>query len=194
MRYDAEHKAKTRERVLQEAAAAIRLEGPERVGVAGIMARAGLTHGGFYAHFTSKDDLIAQAIGYMFEDRYAVFLARLDAPDPRTALTDFVNGYLSMRHRDAIDRGCPIPVLAGEIPRLPAAAREVFVTAVDRLTGGVADLLEELAIAEPQARASAVLSEMIGALALARVHHDAAKAEAVLAASRRSVLKALGIA
>jgi len=67
MRYDAEHKQKTRERVLDEAAKAIRAEGPHRVGVAGIMAKAGLTHGGFYAHFASKDELVLAAIGRMFE-------------------------------------------------------------------------------------------------------------------------------
>jgi len=69
MRYGSEHKAQTRSRVVQEAAAAIRSDGVERIGVAQIMARAGLTHGGFYAHFESKDDLVAQAVEYMFEDR-----------------------------------------------------------------------------------------------------------------------------
>ncbi|MGI4879673.1 MAG: TetR/AcrR family transcriptional regulator, partial [Janthinobacterium lividum] len=77
MRYDGEHKAQTRERVLKEAAAAIRSEGVDRIGIAQVMARAGLTHGGFYAHFTSKDDLVTQAIDYMFEDRYAAFFANL---------------------------------------------------------------------------------------------------------------------
>ena len=68
MRYDAEHKQKTRERVVQEAAREIRAQGPHRVGVAGIMAKAGLTHGGFYAHFASKDDLVLAAMEQMFRD------------------------------------------------------------------------------------------------------------------------------
>ncbi|MEI9890155.1 MAG: TetR/AcrR family transcriptional regulator [Caulobacteraceae bacterium] len=76
MRYDAEHKRQTREKVLDAAAEAIRLEGPHKVGVAGVMARAGLTHGGFYAHFESKDDLVAHAITHMF-DKSA--LRRIDA-------------------------------------------------------------------------------------------------------------------
>src|ERR1700712_3518781 len=101
MRYDTEHKAKTRELVLQQASAAIRAQGPDRVGVAAIMAGVGLTHGGFYAHFKSKDDLVAQAIGHMFDERYAAFLERLDTPDPQTALIRFVKAYLSMRHREA---------------------------------------------------------------------------------------------
>ena len=67
MRYDAEHKRKTRLRVLDEAAMAIREEGPHRLGVAGVMARAGLTHGGFYAHFPSKEAFVSEAIAHMFE-------------------------------------------------------------------------------------------------------------------------------
>ena len=68
MRYDAEHKAKTREKVLVEAAKAIRRDGPHNVGVAEVMAKAGLTHGGFYAHFASKNELITEAIGQMFKE------------------------------------------------------------------------------------------------------------------------------
>jgi TetR/AcrR family transcriptional repressor of nem operon len=188
MRYDSEHKAKTRELVLKQASAAIRAEGPDRVGVAGIMARAGLTHGGFYAHFKSKDDLVAQAIGYMFDERYAAFLAHLDTPDPRMALTRFVETYLSMRHRDAIDRGCPIPVLAGDVPRLPVAARETFVSAVDRLTEGVAQLLERVEIPNPEIMASSIIAEMVGALALSRVQPDDEKAAGLLANSQRAIL------
>jgi len=71
MRYDDNHKERTRARVLAEAAAAIRGKGAERVGVSEVMAGAGLTHGGFYAHFKSKDDLVAQAITYMFDASYA---------------------------------------------------------------------------------------------------------------------------
>src|SRR5207302_1800913 len=74
MRYDDNHKERTRARVLAEAAAAIRGKGVERVGVAEVMAGAGLTHGGFYAHFKSKDDLLTEAISYMFDDAYAAFL------------------------------------------------------------------------------------------------------------------------
>src|SRR5882762_3946548 len=67
MRYDDNHKERTRARLLAEAAAAIRSKGAERVGVAEVMAGAGLTHGGFYAHFTSKDDLVTEAVTYMFD-------------------------------------------------------------------------------------------------------------------------------
>jgi TetR/AcrR family transcriptional repressor of nem operon len=177
--------------VLKEASTAIRSIGPARVGVAAVMRRAGLTHGGFYAHFRSRDDLVAQAIGYMFEHHYATFLAHLDTADPRLALIRFVERYLSLRHRDAADRGCPIPVLAGDMPRLPLAVRETFVTAVDRLTGGIATLLERLGSDEPQVRAASLLSELIGTLAIARIRPDAAEAAAFLDRSRASILSEL---
>ena len=85
MRYDDNHKERTRARVLAEAAAAIRGKGVERVGVAEVMGGAGLTHGGFYAHFKSKDDLLTEAISYMFDDAYASFLRHTEGRAPADA-------------------------------------------------------------------------------------------------------------
>lgn len=187
MRYDRDHKAQTRERVLKEAAAAIRTDGPERVGVATIMSRAGLTHGGFYAHFASKDDLLAEAVDYMFADAHAAFFADTDAMDPRAALGRYVDYYLSMRHRDARDRGCPVPILAGELHRMPAAARDRFAAAVDRLKERLVALLERAGIDNAQARTNSAVAEMVGAIGLARVSSDRAAAEALLDHARRSV-------
>ena len=187
MRYDGEHKARTRERVLKEAAAAIRADGPDRVGVAAVMARAGLTHGGFYAHFGSKEDLLSEAVGYMFKDRYATFFADIDVIEPRAALRRFVDYYLSMRHCAARDSGCPIPILSGEMNRLPVAAQERFGAAVERLTGAVATLLERAGIDDARARAVSAIAEMVGAVALARLQADGGKAEDLLAAVRGSV-------
>jgi TetR/AcrR family transcriptional repressor of nem operon len=70
MRYDAEHRQQTREKVVRKAAEAIREFGPDKISVAELMAKVGLTHGGFYAHFKSKDDLVSEAIAYIFNERY----------------------------------------------------------------------------------------------------------------------------
>src|SRR6202161_3125927 len=118
MRYDAEHKQKTRERVLREAAKAIRAEGPHQIAVAGIMARAGLTHGGFYAHFASKDDLIVAAIESMFDDAVANFERRTAGKSPADALRTYIDFYLSPGHRNARETGCPLASLSADIPRL----------------------------------------------------------------------------
>jgi len=101
MRYDAEHKQKTREKVLKAAAKAIRADGPHRVGVADVMSKAGLTHGGFYAHFTSKDDLIAAAIEQMFDESRIRMARETEDKPPREALRSYIDFYLSSGHRDA---------------------------------------------------------------------------------------------
>ena len=188
-----EKKARSRDRILHEAAAAIREEGTERVSVQAVMARAGMTVGGFYAHFASKDDLLAQAIAHMFDERYARFLSDLDDTRPEEALGRFVDRYLSLRHRDAADQGCPIPPLAGEIGRLAAPARTAFVDGMERLTGGLEELLTRMERPEPAALASSVLAEMAGAISIARVQPDAEKAAAMLNASRSRVRDRLGL-
>ena len=109
MRYDAEHKARTRQKVLDEAAKAIREEGPHRLGVAGVMARAGLTHGGFYAHFPSKEAFVADAVAHMFEGGPTAMLEKVRGQPPRQALTGYIDFYLSRAHRDSRTGGCPLP-------------------------------------------------------------------------------------
>ena len=193
MRYDADHKDKTRERVLKAAAKAIRAQGPHRVGVAEVMRDAGLTHGGFYAHFESKDDLVAAAIGQMFEQSRARFINEVKDYPPARALDAYVNFYLSPRHRDARASGCPIPALAGDLPRLDRAARTRFAEGVAALTRAVAGRIEQLGHEEPEALARSIVAEMVGALSLARAEPDEQRSNQMLADSRGLVKKRLGI-
>ena len=183
MRYDAEHKEKTRRRVLRAAADAIRADGPHKVGVAEVMAKAGLTHGGFYAHFASKDDLIAKAIGEMFRQSGKRLAA--ETADPARGLTDYIDFYLSAEHRDARGQGCPLPYLSGDAPRMSPAAQAAF-------AGGVTELADKLAahltaLGRPAAGATSLLAELLGALALARAEPDGARSDAILAASREAL-------
>ncbi len=187
MRYDTEHKERTRQRVLREAANAIRAEGPDRIGVAGLMAKAGLTHGGFYAHFESKDDLVAQAITQMFDDRYKLFVTRTDGVDPAQGLTKFVDGYLSARHRDDTSQGCPLPTLSGELARMPEIARKRFAEGGDRITKAVVALLKSIGVADAQDFALSMIAEMVGAVSLSRVATDPARSNRILKASRDSI-------
>jgi TetR/AcrR family transcriptional repressor of nem operon len=193
MRYDSEHKERTRKRVLAEAAAAIREVGPDKIGVAGLMAKAGLTHGGFYAHFKSKDDLVAQAIGQMFEDSYGNFERATKDRTPAEGLARFIDGYVSARHRDAPDRGCPIPSLSGDLARMPPEARDRFTQGVAALTDAIAGLLKQLGREDPKALASSTIAEMIGALALSRAVGDAETSDRILETSRRKLKERLGV-
>src|SRR5262245_36789711 len=168
MRYDAEHKQRTRRKVLNEAAAAIREHGPGGIGVADLMAKAGLTHGGFYAHFKSKDALVAEAITEMFDERFEVFLAATEGRSPADGLGRFIDTYLSMRHRDNVKTGCPVPSLAGDLARLPNAARKRFDAGVERWLDAMAALLRAMKRPDPDTLAASVLAELAGALALSR--------------------------
>jgi len=187
MRYDTEHKQRTRAKVLEAAAQAIRNDGPERVGVAAVMAEAGLTHGGFYAHFKSKDELVAAAIGSMFEESRARLARETEGRGAKQGLAAYVDFYLSAKHRDARGRGCPIAALASDAPRLSDDVRAAFAAGVARLTAGLAEKLGEAGTAEPQTAARSMVAELVGALSLARVETDRSTSDAILRDSRKQL-------
>jgi TetR/AcrR family transcriptional repressor of nem operon len=187
MRYDPEHKQETRQKVLKAAARAIRAEGPHKVAVAKVMARAGLTHGGFYAHFASKDELIAAAIDQMFaEARARVILETGDRP-PAAALAAYIDFYLSPAHRDARATGCPMPSLAADLPRLTQKARERFAAGVEGLRGRLAAHLARLGRDDAETEASSMVAELVGALSLARADPDPVASDAILERSKTAL-------
>ena len=192
MRYDTDHKQKTRQRVLKEAAKAIREEGPERGAVAAVMAKAGLTHGGFYAHFKSKDALIAAAIGEMFEDARSRFTRSTEGFSPAEGLVRYIDFYLSPSHRDSRATGCPITALAADLPRLEDAARERYSQGVAGLTDRLAGQLDLLGL-DAAALAHSVVAELVGALSLARATPDSEQSDRILAASRGALKQRLGL-
>ncbi len=191
MRYDAEHKERTRQRVLKEAAAAIRRDGPDRVAVATVMASAGLTHGGFYAHFDSKDELLVQAIVQMFSETSAQVAELLSDKSPAQGLAAYVQSYLSPEHRDQREIGCPLPALAADLPRLGAPAREAFERGAARLATQIADCLRAMGHADAGVLAVSVLSELVGAVVLARSVAAQGPSAAILKASRQSLMERL---
>ncbi|HZF28995.1 MAG TPA: TetR/AcrR family transcriptional regulator [Gammaproteobacteria bacterium] len=193
MRYGEEHKAKTRDKVLKAAAKAIRADGPHRVGVAGLMSKAGLTHGGFYAHFPSKDALIAAAIEQMFAESRERFLRETENREPADALANYIDFYLSARHRDAVGDGCPISSLAGDVRRVSKHARKCFAGGAARLSARLADSLRALGNGDPDGTASSMLAEMVGALTLSRGEPDPARSDSILAASRAALKRRLGL-
>jgi len=190
MRYAAEHKDETRTKVLRAAASAMRQHGPDGVGVAELMRSVGLTHGGFYAHFRNKDDLVAQAVRQMFTDAGRKW-DRATAGLPREqALGTYIDRYLSATHRDDASRGCPLTSVAMDLSRQTGDARAAF-------DAGVASLLARLAAwlppDAPAALASSVLTEMVGAVALARAVSDIKLSDQILDAARISVRRRAGL-
>ena len=118
MPWPEKHKEKTRARIVAAAAAAFRARGVSRVGVADIMKRAGLTHGGFYAHFSSKEDLLVQALERAAgETRESLSAGSLDALSPDERLSAIIDRYLSPNHAAHPECGCPIAALGSELTR-----------------------------------------------------------------------------
>jgi AcrR family transcriptional regulator len=180
-------KALTHERILDTAARVIRRAGFQGVGVADIMKEAGLTHGGFYAHFPSRDALMAEALahaGRQSAERIARGNATREARGA-SAFRALVEGYLSERHLSGTENGCAVAALASEMPRQSAEVRAAATQRVRSLIDLVAQALPEGA--DP-GRAPAVASQLVGALQLARALGDNAEGKALLAANREALL------
>ena len=180
-------KALTHERILDTAARVIRRAGFQGVGVADIMKEAGLTHGGFYAHFPSRDALMAEALahaGRQSAERIARGNATREARGA-SAFRALVEGYLSERHLSGTENGCAVAALASEMPRQSAEVRAAATQRVRSLIDLVAKALPEGA--DP-GRAPAVASQLVGALQLARALGDNAEGKALLAANREALL------
>ena len=194
MRYSADHKAETHARLLRAAAAQMRKQGMDGVAVAEIMRGAGLTHGGFYAHFACKDDLIAQAVSQMFADNAARVGRWMEEVTSAERLDIFIERYLSSAHRDRPDRGCPLTTIAADVTRQSATTRQAF----DAGAAGTFARMEAMIppwISHDRAMlARSILSEMAGAVALSRAIGDPEQSERILAAARESVRRRCGLA
>lgn len=186
VRYAEGHKQETRNRVLKAASAAVRAKGPDGLAVAEVMAEAGLTHGGFYAHFPNKQALIVAAVGEAFDESRRRFARLTEGLDREAAVAAFVDAYVSMAHRGRVANGCPVTALASELPRQPAAVREAFDAGVRGMVARVAAWLPE---SEPdrEGMAASIVAEMAGAVTLSRAVADDALAERLLADCRRSI-------
>jgi TetR/AcrR family transcriptional regulator, transcriptional repressor for nem operon len=194
MRYADDHKQQTHERLVKEAAAMLRAEGPERMSVATLMAKLGLTHGGFYAHFRSKDALIAEAIDATFEQTAERFAKRIEGLPPAEALGHHIDVYLSTLHQEGAADGCPLPAISADVARLGPLAKAHFGAGMKRLHARIASLFEALGHNPDEAKELAVslYCELTGAVALARAV-DPEQAREIRASSRTALRKRFGL-
>lgn len=175
-------KAESRERILSEAAARLRTEGLDGLAIADLMQAAGLTHGGFYKHFASRDALLAEALARALADGRAGADHR--RPDGRADVRRLVRGYLSRQHRDAGPAACAISVLAGEVGRDGAALKAVMAPHVEDFLAGVGEAVGD------DGEAALLVSALVGAVALARVL-PAERSDALLRAVQERLLARL---
>jgi len=182
MRYEKGHKEATRQRIVEIAAAEFRRKGIEGIGVADLMAKAGLTHGGFYSHFKSKEDLVRAAL----EEAAKKSRIRKIA-DEGGSLEEIVRWYLRPEHRDVPERGCAIAALVAEVGRHSQATRKEMTGSVERLLG----IIESRLPANKPDRHNAaigVFSIMMGALQLARTVSDKELSDQIIEAGVESAL------
>jgi len=192
MRYSDTHKQETRQKVLKAAATAVRAKGPDGVGVAEIMAEAGLTHGGFYAHFPNKEALVAAAVDEAFGQSSRRFGRMTDGMAPAEALAAFVDLYVTPEHRAHPERGCPIAGLSSDLPRQGPPVREAYERGVRAMVSRIARWLPE-GTPDRESLATSLVSEMSGAVALSRAISDDAEAERLLAEARSRIKHRMGI-
>ena len=187
MRKSRSEAAKTRERIVTAAAAEFRQHGIAATGLADLMKAAGLTHGGFYRHFASKDQLVAEACSAAIATMTARVASSASRQRGRKGLETAVADYLSTEHRDNPRDGCPLAALAGELARADsntrAAATDAFLKLVDVLAGQI----DEARSKEAEKTAVFAASAMIGALTMARVVTKPGLSDTIL----RSVEKAV---
>lgn len=182
-----EQARQNRGRVVAASSTLFRERGVNGVGISDLMSEAGLTHGGFYKQFVSKAELVEEACSKALEDTTAFWDAHLEgAVEPRTT---FVRAYLSEKHRDRVGAGCLLPALAAEARREPQAVRDVFTRAIE----SYADRLDQPVDArtrQSRAEALSTLSEMVGAILLARVSTDLSLSKEILEAACGHILGA----
>jgi len=185
MRYEKGHKEMTRKRILETAAARFRKDGIDGVGVADLMAEAGLTVGGFYSHFSSKEELVREAMDTASGGSESRFEKRI----AEGGLEGWIRFYLSPTHRDHPERGCSAAALGAELSRRPLASRECFAANMVRVTKGIEERLPAaMNAADKKKNAVGIFATLIGALQMARTVPDEVVSQQIMDAGIATAL------
>ena len=190
-RYGKGHKQATRQRIIEAAGGRLKRDGVHGSGIATLMADAGLTNGAFYAHFESKEDLVASALAEELREQRESFSAQ---PPGLAGLEQIVRAYLSVEHRDNPEGGCPSAALLDEIGRSPDATKRAY---TDGLLAVIDDVAARLESDDPnwaRMKTLSVFALMVGALQVSRAIADRQLADEVLAQGIQNALALLGVA
>lgn len=173
MRYSREHKAETRRHILDIAAAVFRAKGIDGIGIKDVMAQAGLTHGGFYAHFKSRDALVEAALIHAFDGYWDDVRGKMDNVAANDRLEFLIRNYLRVGHRDMAEKACPIATLGSDIARLPIESRAQLATRLSEIATLIASLLP-YGGGQPlrEERAAQLYAMLAGTLLMSRIAKD----------------------
>jgi TetR/AcrR family transcriptional repressor of nem operon len=189
MRYQPEHKAAVHRKIIEDASRRVRAEGITGAAVSSVMRDAGLTHGGFYKHFGSKDDLLTESLSEAFRETADRLTYAAEKSQPGTAWKAIVKAYLSPEHCDHAERGCPVAALAPEFARAEPAMKAPIQKELIKYKSRMLPLMPGRRAADKERAFTAIFSTMIGALAIARILPDQAARARVLASARDFLLR-----
>jgi TetR/AcrR family transcriptional regulator, transcriptional repressor for nem operon len=185
MRKSKEESAQTRQRIVEAASAEFRRNGVGGTGLADFMAAAGLTHGGFYKHFESKEQVIAESLALAAESMVKTIRRILLASPGDRGLHAAIAEYLSIKHRDDAAGGCPFAALGSEMARGSDAVREATTTGFLKMVDTIASQLDGMSPAAAKKEALLMLSTMIGAVTMARMVRDPDLSASILRQARK---------
>src|SRR5437773_7585040 len=188
MRYSREHKQETHDRIVKKASVRLREKGAHGIGVADLMKEAGLTHGGFYAHFDSREALVVEAFTYAMDRSMERWSKLAEQMPPEKRLAAIVDSYLTPLHRDDPGRGCAIPTLGAEIARESPRTRKAFASKLEQMIDMVAAQIVDVPRKTARKQAMASLATMLGTLVLARVAGNGEFSDEILGAGRDALL------
>jgi TetR/AcrR family transcriptional repressor of nem operon len=181
--------ARTRKRIVKAAGAEFAANGISDAALARVMAAAGLTHGGFYRHFTSKDQLVLEACSRTLLSLVAGLELLVNGKPHKQALPLLVNHYVSRAHRDQPRTGCPLAALGSELARRDKKTRHTAMEGFLQLSRLIASQLETVPFRKRAERSMAIVSAMVGAVTLARIAPDSRISNCVLAATRDYIIQ-----
>jgi TetR/AcrR family transcriptional repressor of nem operon len=188
MRYSREHKLETHARIVRKASVRLREKGAHGIGVADLMKDAGLTHGGFYAHFDSREALVIEAFADAMDRSTAHWRKLGEATTPDRRFAAIVDSYLTPLHRDDPGHGCAIPALGAEIARESPRTRKAFAAKLEQMIDMLAGQLPDLPRKAARKQAMAAIATMMGTMVMARVAGSGDFSEEIMQAGRDAVL------
>ena len=188
MRYSKEHKQETHARIVRKASVRLREKGAHGIGVADLMKDAGLTHGGFYAHFDSREALVIEAFNDAMDRGIERWRKVVGEMPPEKRLATIIDGYLTSVHRDDPGHGCAIPALGAEIARESPKTRKAFSLKLEQMIDMIADQILDVPRKTARKQAIATLATMMGAIVMSRIAGSGELSEEILASGREAVL------
>jgi len=189
MRYQPGHKVQVHRKILEDASRRVRAEGITGAAVSSVMRDAGLTHGGSYKHFGSKDDLLTESLSAAFQETADRLTQAVENSPPGTAWKSIVKAYLSAAHCEHAELGCPLAALASELARAGPSVKAPIRRDLIKYKNRMLPLMPGRRVFDKERAFFAIFSTMIGAIAIARILPDEAARARVLASARDFLLR-----